>query len=175
VNLATYKQHIEKIHHMLGIPESYATEYALPLQAEEQDLVEIGNDIYDRPQLLFSKVASQWHEMRDSAKKDNIDLFVISAFRSVEYQASIIRRKLENGQKISKILKVSAAPGYSEHHTGCALDLTTSGINTLSGEFEQTNAFDWLLSNGENFGFRLSYPKKITRKIEYEPWHWACL
>jgi D-alanyl-D-alanine carboxypeptidase len=175
MNRATYKQRIEKIHRLLGIADSYATEYALPLQTEEQDLIGIGDDIYGRPQLLCSKIATKWYEMRDSAKKEGIDLFVISAFRSVEYQASIVHNKLEKGQKISDILKVSAAPGHSEHHTGCALDLTTAGINTLSDKFEQTKAFSWLQSNAENFGFRLSYPKNTTRRIEYEPWHWACL
>ena len=175
MDLEIYKERVEEIHRMLGIPESYAADYALPLHGEEQDLVEIGNDIYGRPQLLFSKVASKWYEMRELAKGDNVDLYIISAFRSVEYQANIIRRKLEKGLKLSDILKVSAAPGYSEHHTGCALDLTTTDINELVESFDQTKAFNWLQRNGESCGFRLSYPKNINSKIIYEPWHWACL
>ncbi len=172
---AAYKKRIKETHRMLGIPESYATDYALPLHFEEQDLIEIGKDIYGRPQLLFSKIANQWHEMRNLAKNDNIDLFAVSAFRSVEYQANIILRKLENNLKLSDILRVSAAPGYSEHHTGCALDLTTTNIDGLCENFDQTIAFEWLQQHAENYGFSLSYPKIIKNKIAYEPWHWACL
>ena len=175
MDLAGYKKRIEEIHRMLDISESYATDYALPLHIEEQDLIEIGNDIYGRPQLLYSKVASQWYEMRELAKKDKIDLHIVSAFRSVEYQASIIRRKLEKSLELSDILRVSAAPGYSEHHTGCALDLTTTDVDALSESFDQTRAFEWLQRNGKNYGFKLSYPKNIKSKIIYEPWHWACL
>ncbi|HEB94537.1 MAG TPA: D-alanyl-D-alanine carboxypeptidase family protein, partial [Gammaproteobacteria bacterium] len=97
------------------------------------------------------------------------------AFRSVEYQANIILRKMENNLKLSDILRFSAAPGYSEHHTGCALDLTTTDIDDLCENFDQTIAFEWLQQHGINYGFSLSYPKNITHKIAYEPWHWACL
>lgn len=175
MDLTNYKKRIEELHRMLGISESYATDYELPLHIEEQELVKIGKDIYDRPQLLFTKVANQWHEMSELAKGDNIDLYIVSAFRSVEYQAGIIRKKLEKGLELSDILKTSAAPGYSEHHTGCALDLTTSNIDALSESFDQTKAFEWLQRNGKNYGFKLSYPKNIKSKIIYEPWHWACL
>ncbi len=175
MDLSAYKNNIEELHRTLGIPESYATDYALPLHTEEQDLIEIGNDIYDRPQLLFSKVANQWYEMRELAKKDKIDLHIVSAFRSVEYQANIVRRKLEKGLKLSDILRVSAAPGYSEHHTGCALDLTTTDVDVLSEDFDQTEAFEWLQQNGGYYGFKLSYPKNLKSKMIYEPWHWACL
>jgi len=175
VNLVIYKNNIKELHRALGIPESYETDYAFPLHIEEQDLIEIGNDIYDRPQLLFSKVAKQWYEMRELAKKDEVDLYIVSAFRSAEYQASIIRRKLEKGLKLSDILRVSAAPGYSEHHTGCALDLTTTGVDALSENFDKTKAFEWLQRNAKYYGFKLSYPKNLSSKIIYEPWHWACL
>ena len=175
MDLAVYKQHIKKMHHMLGIPESYATDYALPFHIEEQDLIEIGKNIYGKPQLAFSKTANKWHEIRDLAKKDNVDLFIVSAFRSAEYQANIIHRKLEKNFKLSDILKVNTAPGYSEHHTGRALDITTTGIDSLSENFDQTIAFEWLQQHGRNYGFSLSYPKNIKNKIAYEPWHWACL
>ncbi|MCU7799421.1 MAG: M15 family metallopeptidase [gamma proteobacterium symbiont of Lucinoma myriamae] len=175
MDLAAYKMHIEKTNRLLGIPKSYAKDYALSLHIEENDLVEIGKDIFDRTQFLASKAESQWYEMYESAKNDRIELHVVSAFRSVEYQANIIQRKLKKGLKLSDILRVSAAPGYSEHHSGCALDLTTTGIDALSENFDQTKAFGWLQQNGEKFGFSLSYPNNQERKIIYEPWHWSCL
>ena len=47
-------------------------------------------------------------------------LLIVSGFRSIEYQASLIRKKLNAGQSVSEILQVNAAPGFSEHHTGRA-------------------------------------------------------
>ena len=42
-----------------------------------------------------------------------------------------------------------AAPGYSEHHTGRAVDLTTPACDPLAEEFENTQAFDWLHLNAK--------------------------
>ncbi|MCF6363432.1 MAG: D-alanyl-D-alanine carboxypeptidase family protein [Gammaproteobacteria bacterium] len=44
----------------MGIPKLYATDYALPFHVEEQDLIEIGKNIYGKPQLAFSKIAFEW-------------------------------------------------------------------------------------------------------------------
>ncbi len=71
-----------------------------------------------------------------------------------------------------EILSVSAAPGYSEHHTGRAVDLTTPGTRPLEEDFEATPAFEWLTGTAEDFGFRMSYPRNNRHGIAYEPWHW---
>jgi D-alanyl-D-alanine carboxypeptidase len=111
--------------------------------------------------------------MRRAARHDGVELLVVSAFRSVEYQADVIRRKLEAGRAIDDILCANAAPGYSEHHTGRALDLATSGCPPLEETFELTPAFAWLEANAARFGYRLSYPRGNPWGIVYEPWHWA--
>jgi D-alanyl-D-alanine carboxypeptidase len=97
----------------------------------------------------------------------------VSAFRSVHYQKEIIRRKLEKGQSVADILRVSAAPGYSEHHTGHALDLTTPGTAVLEEEFEESEAFGWLTAHAGEFGFHMSFPRGNPHGVAYEPWHWA--
>ena len=84
----------------------------------------------------------------------------------------MLRRKLERGDSIEEILKVNAAPGFSEHHTGCALDITTSGYDALEESFEKSPAFDWLNGNASRFGFSLSFPRGNPAGIAYEPWHW---
>jgi len=175
VELAAYKKRIGEINCELGIPDAYGSEYGLSLQVEEINLIEVGKDIFGRTQLISSCIVANWQEMRESSKKDGINLLIVSAFRSVEYQANIIRNKLDKGSKISDILGVSAAPGYSEHHTGCALDLATSDIDAFRQSFEESEAFVWLQRNGVKHGFSLSYPKGTNSKIIYEPWHWACL
>ena len=71
------------------------------------------------------------------------------------------------------ILRVNAAPGYSEHHTGRAIDLGTIGCRALEEEFELTEAFAWLENNAAHFQFSLSYPRNNPSGVIYEPWHWC--
>ena len=111
--------------------------------------------------------------MKARAENEGVLLNIVSAFRSVDRQKEIIQRKIDNGGRIEEILKICAAPGYSEHHSGRALDLTTHGCEPLTEEFDKTDAFNWLQGNAHLFSFRLSYPKGNKYGIAYEPWHWA--
>jgi D-alanyl-D-alanine carboxypeptidase len=113
--------------------------------------------------------------MRAAAARESVELQVVSAFRSADYQLGLLRRKLERGQSIRQILRVSAAPGYSEHHSGRALDLTSPGFKPLEEEFEHSAAYAWLSANAQRFGFRLSYPRENQHGIAFEPWHWCWL
>ena len=70
-------------------------------------------------------------------------------------------------------MTVSAAPGYSEHHTGRAVDIATPGSRPLTEEFEDSAAFHWLNENAADFGFSMSYPRDNRYGFIYEPWHWA--
>ena len=110
--------------------------------------------------------------MKSAATKDGITLLLVSAFRSVAYQKQIIQRKLAAGQSIEQVLRVSAAPGYSEHHTGRAIDVTAYDYKPLTEEFEKTPAFEWLIRRAKNFGFTMTYPRNNTFGVIYEPWHW---
>ena len=157
----------------LGVPRDYGRQHALRRMHDARDLSFIGYDIHERPQWLSPRAARAWMRMRDVARQAGIELQIVSAFRSVEYQLGILQRKLDRGQSIAEILHVSAAPGYSEHHTGRALDITTPGFAALEEEFEQSRAFAWLSANAQTFGFRLSYPRGNRHGIVYEPWHWC--
>ena len=119
--------------------------------------------------------AARWGKLQTAARDDGVELIVVSAFRSVEHQRSIFERKLARGDSLEDILCVNAAPGYSEHHTGRALDLGTPGCQDLSERFEATGAFAWLRDNARRFGFELSYPRDNTYGLSYEPWHWAAV
>ena len=46
------------------------------------------------------------------------------------------------------------------------------GNQSLEEVFEDSEAFDWLLGNAGDYGFRLSYPRDNAYGIAYEPWHW---
>ena len=169
-----YLDRIRQLHQNLGIDENYEREFKLWLQEEASDLVSVGNDVFSREQFLVPDVAKRWAVMRKAAQRDFVEISLVSCFRSVEQQTQIIQRKLDKGQSIKDILKVSAAPGHSEHHTGRAIDIGTSGCDHLSEAFEETMAFQWLLTHAERYGFTMSYPRNNSSGISYEPWHWAC-
>jgi D-alanyl-D-alanine carboxypeptidase len=84
----------------------------------------------------------------------------------------IFARKLARGLSVEDILQVNAAPGFSEHHGGCALDLGTPGEPPAEESFEATPAFDWLQANAGGYGFLMSYPRGNPHGIIHEPWHW---
>ena len=168
-----YIQRINLIHRELGIPENYEYDSVLMLQQEEIELVEIENDIYGRLQRLAPVDERAWKAMKSHAVKEGVILKVVSAFREVDKQKEIIKNKIMSGQSISEILKACAAPGYSEHHTGRALDLTSTECMPLTEDFENTEAFSWLMENAGFYPFSLSYPRGNKAGIFYEPWHWA--
>lgn len=136
-------------------------------------LESIGRDTQDREQFLAPRAARAWARMREAAARAGVELQVVSAFRGIEYQLGIIRRKRQRGQSIEAILRVSAAPGYSEHHSGRALDVTTPGFAPLEVEFERSAAFKWLRKHARSYKFSLSYPRSNPHGIAYEPWHWC--
>lgn len=157
----------------LGIPSGYGQSRNLPIVREPSALACIGDDIHARAQWLAPRAARAFMRMRAAASADAIQLQLVSAFRSADYQLGILKRKLERGQSIDEVLRVSAAPGYSEHHSGRAVDLTTPGYPALEETFEESTAFAWLDARASQFGFALSYPRGNPHRIAYEPWHWC--
>ena len=157
----------------LGVPRNHGRTRKLRLQREPARLASIGLDVHGREQWLQPRAARAFAAMRERAARDGIELQIVSAFRSIEYQLGIIERKLSRGQTIDEILRVSAAPGYSEHHSGRCVDFTTPGFAALEEEFENSPAFAWLTRHASSFGFTLSYPRGNRHDIAYEPWHWC--
>jgi D-alanyl-D-alanine carboxypeptidase len=157
----------------LGIPRDYGRTRKLRMQREPARLVSIGTDIHGRTQWLQPRAARALARMRGAAADANVQLQIVSAFRSIEYQLGIVERKLARGLPMDEILRVSAAPGYSEHHTGRCVDFTTPGFAALEEEFEHSPAFAWLRRNAAGHGFALSYPRGNVHGIAHEPWHWT--
>jgi len=168
-----YSERIADILRDLGVPTSYGSDTGMPLYREATDLLSIGVDIYGREQRLVRDAAIRWHAMHAAARQEDVTLLPISGFRSVDYQLEIWHRKLTSGESVHQILRVSAPPGYSEHHSGRAVDITTLGCPPVTEEFESTSAFAWLLAHAKEFGFSMTYPRSNRFGVIYEPWHWA--
>ena len=168
-----FLERVKRIHAQLGIPDDYADNSGLPLCSEPAQLVQAERDYYGRPQRLEANAFRAWSEMKTAAAEAGVALHLISAFRDIDYQCGLILKKLDQGQTIEEILRVNAAPGFSEHHTGRAIDIGTTGCDALVEDFENTEAFQWLSQHATEFGFSLSYPHGNPLGISYEPWHWC--
>ncbi|WP_204128745.1 D-alanyl-D-alanine carboxypeptidase family protein, partial [Pseudomonas ogarae] len=68
-----------------------------------------------------------WQRMQQQAAREGIVLEALSGYRSHDYQLGIFARKRARGLEVDAILQVNAAPGYSEHHSGRALDISSPG------------------------------------------------
>jgi D-alanyl-D-alanine carboxypeptidase len=154
------------------IPPDYGPARELAPQREPRWLALAGHDHAGRECWLAPEALRAWRRMAGAADAEGISLVLVSGFRSAEYQARILAAKRARGLPMADILAVNAAPGYSEHHTGRALDLTTAGCRPAEPEFEATAAFRWLAARAREFGFRMSYPRGNPHGIVPEPWHW---
>ena len=157
----------------LGVTAMHLADYAPPLQpiASEDALQPFPSQDFSHIRLTEPALGAAIC-LIESAANDNVRLYPISGFRSLDYQAELIQRKLQHGTALETIMRVNALPGYSEHHTGEALDLGTSAETDLETPFEETRAFEWLAKHAHEFRFTLSYPRDHAHGFIYEPWHW---
>ena len=158
---------------VLGIDgDAYAGRTGLALEAEPAWLAWAGRDRYGRALWLRADAARGWRQLVASAARDGVVLEAVSGYRSHDHQAGIFQRKLARGQSIDAILAVNAAPGWSEHHSGRAIDISAPGEPAAEESFEDTPAFAWLQANAGGLGFTMSYPRGNPHGIVHEPWHW---
>ncbi|MGC4119046.1 MAG: M15 family metallopeptidase [Myxococcales bacterium] len=95
--------------------------------------------------------ANAYIVMQEAAASAGVDIRVVSGFRTYAEQEYLYGCYVHcNCNDCNQ----AAAPGYSNHQSGHALDLNTSSSPVLS----------WLNSHGGSFGFK--------RTVSGEPWHW---
>ncbi len=171
--MALTREQIETLVKRLGIDLEIIAARGMPFHAEAAELVTIGLDILNREQRLAPTAAAAWQAMQAAANEDSVQLLPVSGYRSFAEQAAIVERKLERGLPIEAVLTEIAPPGYSEHHSGRAIDIATAGTPPLSESFENTAAYTWLCANAGRFGFVLSFPRDNPYGYCFEPWHWC--
>ncbi|BAQ61948.1 D-alanyl-D-alanine carboxypeptidase [Geminocystis sp. NIES-3708] len=141
-------------------------------QASENELKAITSDGGIK---LRQKAADKFLQMQQDARIQGIVLTPISGFRSIKDQEYLFFQvKEQRKQDASKRAEVSAPPGYSEHHTGYAVDIGDGNApaTNLNTNFEQTSAYNWLKNNAAKYSFELSFTPDNLQGVNYEPWHW---
>ena len=119
--------------------------------------------------LFYAETWPFLQNLTDAAKSDDIDIEIVSAYRSYGTQSSLKSTyKMIYGSGANKF---SADQGYSEHQLGTTVDFTTKKVGASFTGFESTDTYQWLLDNAYRYGFIMSYPKS-NKYYVYEPWHW---
>lgn len=158
----TDKELLQKYSKVYFLNENY-----IPERVEEinKKYLLAGKDIA----FFHSRAIDHLEDMLDAAKDDDIDLKVLSAYRSFDEQSSLKGRYTQIYGTGANAF--SADQGYSEHQLGTTVDLSTPEIAGAFESFAQTEAYTWLLDNAYKYGFILSYPENNSFYI-FEPWHW---
>lgn len=166
-----FYSNVNTLHNYLDITTLVNKYNKLPDNYEIDDLVTLDNEYSKKAEKVREVIYNDLKKMFDEAKKDNINLNVISGFRTNEKQDTLFNNSIKkNG--LDHALIYSAKPGYSEHQLGLAID-----INSVEESFKNTNEYKWLKNNSYKYGFIERYPEgkeKITG-FGYEPWHYRYL
>jgi zinc D-Ala-D-Ala carboxypeptidase len=129
---------------------------------------------YERSELLDIEADQAFRQMAKDASIQGISLMPISGFRNIADQSELFRKQIERRGSETEAARASAPPGYSEHHTGYALDIADQQHpdTDLKLTFQETTAYRWLLENAPKYGFEQSFPLNNKQGVNFEPWHW---
>lgn len=132
-------------------------------EASSSDLVNVNGYKVHR------MAADELRRMMTDARNQGANLTIGSAFRSIDYQRGIVNRKTKDGQSNKQIYYVSSHPGFSEHHTGLAIDFTP-----INHGFAKTEGYRWLKENAYKYGFEQTFTPSYSQAtgISQESWHW---
>lgn len=122
-----------------------------------------------KDQFFDERALDYLEDMFRAARRDDIDLKVVSAYRSFDEQSSLKGQFTQVYGTGANAF--SADQGYSEHQLGTTLDITVDSVGGTYTSFANTEAYAWLLDNAYRYGFILSYPQGNNFYI-FEPWHW---
>jgi len=139
---------------------------------------------------ILKTVNLKFNQMKNTAKKEGINMKIVSGYRSFHRQKLIWNRKFLNNQKqglnplenINKIIQYSTIPGTSRHHWGTDIDIIDENHNIKGDLLLEKNFYNnsfeplrlWMEKNSFKFGFVLPYTKDLYRNgFLYEPWHYS--
>lgn len=136
--------------------------HLLPAEYNPADLIGKGKTA------VRKKTFEAFKQMAKEAKKDGVNLFILSGFRPYKRQEYLFNRSVQT-KGLAHAEKYVARPGASQHQLGTAVD-----INSVEDRFVNSKEYAWLRKNACKFGFSLSFPQGQEEKTGYsfESWHY---
>lgn len=136
-----------------------------------------------REYYMDSRMADYMKRMIEDAAADGINLEIVSAYRTIEYQQqnfdNSYQQRLDSGmteeEAYADTAREVALPGKSEHNAGLSADIMSNEYTSMDDDgFKDTEAFAWLSEHAADYGFILRYPenKYEYTNIIFEPWHY---
>ena len=144
--------------------------YYLDKDYVPEDMVIIESK-YGVSQYLKKDVYNAYINMWNDAKANGLTLYINSPYRSYNTQYGLYHNYgKRDGYNLADTY--SARPGYSEHQTGLAFDVTS--LSTNFDTFGYSNEYNWLQEHAAEYGFILRYPKgkEYITGYQYESWHY---
>jgi len=129
---------------------------------------------YQRFERLVPEAAFALMKLIYAARYEGVWIVPVSGFRNVADQEQLFEAQIQKLGSPEAAVKLSAPPGYSEHHTGYAVDLADGHVpkQDITYNFATTDTFKWLNLHAQEFGFELSFSENNVQGVSYEPWHW---
>ncbi len=111
-------------------------------------------------------------EVAKDAAAQGISISASSSYRSYAAQVATYNHWVAVNGSIAAADQVSARPGYSEHQTGLAVDVSSNGCSLDC--FASSPAYAWMQSHAAEYGFIERYPSGLTSITGYSPeaWHY---
>ena len=143
-----------------------------------EDVVELAEDkdAWGDKVLVEKHALERFKELEKDLEKENIDIELDSIYRTVKEQQEIWD-KFEKEYGIDYVKKYVAVPGYSEHHTGLAIDICIKKNGKIIADNDEMIAEEKIFAKIHkklaDYGFILRYPKGRdgVTGYSYEPWH----
>lgn len=152
-------------------------------------IFKIGDPYLKDDDLLQQKALDAWHELQAASTKAGLPLRIVSGYRSPQFQRNLFLNRLSaKGVSIEQVaagladpavaavLRSTALPGYSRHHTGYTVDLQCNN-GTLEA-FVNSPCYTWISHgnylNAKLYGWIPSYPAGAAQQgPEPEPWEYV--
>lgn len=148
----------------------------LPDDWEENVELSEAKGIEDETIYVEKKALEQFYKLQSELLKEGVDIRLESTYRSVKEQQELWNEWIvEYGEDYVKAYV--AVPGFSEHHTGLAIDvcLVIDGkiVNDNDEMIAQRDIFAKVHAKLAKYGFILRYleGKDDITGYSYEPWH----
>lgn len=140
---------------------------------------------------LQFETASAYEAMKEKARKDGINIPIVSAYRAGKGSGGNTFYNKPYYQDTTKIIPQArsvADAGKSQHNTGLSIDIVNASSSQASNQIK-SSWYKWMVDNAHTFGFINSFPPKVINGvltaevvsrdtinpnvyIIAEPWHW---